>query len=259
MALHHVESVMGTMISIDIVDSNDASLIDELVRWFHHVDSVFSPYQPESEVSRIGRGGLGAVEYRPDDSTGDELRAVLTRCDELLGETRGVFDVWAVPSPNGTCFDPCGYVKGWSAQCAAELLEQRGVRSFFINAGGDVVVRGQHATARPWRVGIRHPESPDSVALVLHASGALAIATSGSYERGAHIVDPRTDHPATGVASATVVGPNLGDADAYATTLAVLGVDGLLWLAEREGYCGCVITPEGTLYSTAEFGEFVDR
>jgi thiamine biosynthesis lipoprotein len=259
MSLHHVEPVMGTMISIDIADSDDSGLIADLVAWFHHVDAVFSPYKPDSEVSRIGRGELFASDIEPGTAVRDELHEVLARCDELLGETRGVFDVWALPSPNGTRFDPCGYVKGWSVQRAAEMLDARGVRNFFINAGGDVVVRGEHPQERPWRVGIRHPESATSVALVLNAAGSLAVATSGSYERGAHIIDPRTDHPSTGTASATVVGPNLADADAYATTLAVMGVDGLLWLAEREGYCGCVITPDGTLYSTAEFNEFVAR
>lgn len=81
----------------------------------------------------------------------------------------------------------------------------------------------------------------------------------GLLRTWALIIDPRTDHPSTGTASTTVIGPNLADADAYATTPAVLGIDGLLWLAEREGYCGCVITPDGRLHSTAEFNEFVAR
>ena len=257
MGLHHVEPVMGTMISMHVVDSDDADVIDELVAWFHHVDAVFSPYKPDSEISRIGRGELVADDIEPGNPVSDELHEVLTRCDELLDETRGIFDVWALPSPNGTRFDPCGYVKGWSVQRAADMLDARGVRSFLINAGGDVVVRGEHPHARPWRVGIRHPDSATSVALVLNALGSLAVATSGSYERGAHIVDPRTGHPSTATASATVVGPKLADADAYATTLAVMGVDGLLWLTEREGYCGCVITPDGTLFTTDEFNQFV--
>lgn len=259
MPLYHVEPVMGTVISIDIVDSDDAGLIDELVAWFHHVDAVFSPYKPNSEVTRLGTGELDVADLSPGDPTADELLEVLHRCDELVGETRGIFDVWSLPSPNGTRFDPCGYVKGWSVQRAVERLDARGVHHCFINAGGDVVIRGQHGGTRPWRVGIRHPAAADAVALVLESSGPLAVATSGSYERGAHIVDPRVGHPSTDTASATVVGPDLADADAYATTLAVLGVDGLHWLAEHDGYCGCVITPDGTLYSTAEFHRYVTR
>ena len=136
MSLHHVEAVMGTSISIDIIDSHDRSLIDELVAWFHEVDEVFSPYKDESVVSRIGRGELAPT----DPQVSDDVRDVLQRCGELNEATDGVFDVWSLPSPNGTRFDPCGYVKGWSVQRAVRLLQGRGVDDFCINAGGDVAL-----------------------------------------------------------------------------------------------------------------------
>ena len=47
---------MGTVVSIDIVDTDDTSLVGDLVQWFHHVDQVFSPYKENSPISRIGRG-----------------------------------------------------------------------------------------------------------------------------------------------------------------------------------------------------------
>ena len=62
------------------------------------------------------------------------------------------------------------------------------------------------------------------------------MATSGSYERGAHIIDPRTGEPTAAVASATVVGPDLGNADAYATALYAAGPAGLRWFARAAGY-----------------------
>lgn len=253
MALQHVEAVMGTMVSIDIVDASEPTLIDMLVSWFHHVDAVFSPYKEDSTITQIGRGDMRINDASP------EVQQVLTRCNELVGETRGIFDVWAIPAPNGTRFDPCGYVKGWSVQLAASLLEARGAHHFLLNAGGDIAVRGAHHESRPWRVGIRHPGGSDCLALTLQAHGNFGIATSGSYERGAHIFDPRTGQPSIDIASATVVGHNLADADAYATTLAVLGVDGLQWLAERVGYSGCVITADGLIHSTDEFDQYVLR
>ena len=58
-----------------------------------------------------------------------------------------------------------------------------------------------------------------------------AVATSGDYERGDHIADPRTGRAATGLRSVTVVGPRLAFTDAYATAVFAMGLDGLTWLA----------------------------
>ena len=252
MSLHHVEAVMGTTVSIDIVDSHDRSLIDELVAWFHEVDAVFSPYKECSPISRLGRGELAPT----DAGISDDIREVLQRCSELAEDTQGVFDVWSLPSPNGTRFDPCGYVKGWSVQRAARLLHACGLADFCLNAGGDVMLGGRDHGDKPWRVGIRHPADPMGLAMVVQGTGPLAVATSGTYERGAHIVDPRHGQPITELASATVIGPDLADADAFATTLYVMGTEGLYWLAGHPGYCGAVITSDGQLIATEEFNTY---
>ena len=126
-------------------------------------------------------------------------------------------------------------VKGWSVQRAAEMLRAIGARSFFIGAGGDIVTRGEAEPGQRWRVGIRHPEIADRVAAVL-ATGDLAIATSGAYERGQHILDPRTGRPPEGLLSMTVVGPSLTYADAFATAAFVMGEPGLHWIAGMDGY-----------------------
>ena len=244
---------MGTTISIDLIDSHDRTLIADLVRWFHHVDAEFSPYKDESTITLIGRGELAPS----DHAVSDDVRAVLQRCGELNEESDGVFDVWSLPSPNGTRFDPCGYVKGWSVERGARFLREHGVRDFCINAGGDVVVEGFARGGAPWRVGIRHPDDPMGLALVLQVEGPRGIATSGSYERGAHIFDPRRGEPSTALASATVIGPDLAEADAFATIVYVMGVDGLHWLADRPGYSGCVITSDLQMLSTDDFDQYV--
>lgn len=255
MALHHVESVMGTTVSIDVVDSHDRSLIDRLVAWFHEVDEVFSPYKETSVITRIGRGEVG-----PDDAAlSDDVIEVLDACELLNQQTGGVFDVWNLPSPNGTRFDPCGYVKGWSVHRAALLLADEGISQYCLNAGGDIVLGGRNHDNEPWSIGIRHPDDAARLAMVLRAEGPLAIATSGSYERGAHIFDPRDGLPVTDLASVTVVGPSLAEADAYATTLYVMGVDGLVWLDQFPGYGGCIITRDLDVFTTAAFDDCLAR
>ena len=86
---------------------------------------------------------------------------------------------------------------------------------------------------------------------MLAPGGDLAVATSGAYERGAHIVDPRTGLPPRGVLSVTVAGRDLGTADAYATAAFAMGADGPAWTATLRGYEALTILEDGRVLSTA--------
>ena len=241
---------MGTAVSIDIRDDVPSSALDDVLRWLHHVDATFSTYSPESPISRLGTGAATLEEMT------DEVVGVLALCEQLSDDTGGAFSAFVVPAPNGSRLDPSGVVKGWSIERAAELLEQHGAKNFCINAGGDVAIRGQACPGEAWRIGIRHPDIADKFAAVLAASGRLAVATSATYERGAHIIDPTTGAPTADMASVTIVGPDLTYADAYATAVFVMGIDGLDWLAEHHPeYAGFVITRDETAVSTPNFAD----
>jgi thiamine biosynthesis lipoprotein len=245
---HHVEHVMGMAISIDVRDAVTADAIDEVVAWFHHVNDTFSTHRVDTPVSRLGLGELTL------DDMPDEVLDVLCRCEELHDDTEGWFDVLSVRAPNGSRLDPSGLVKGWSIERAAAILEAHGAQRFCINGGGDIVVRGEPSPGEPWRIGIRHPDDKLLSAALVEASGRLAIATSGSYERGAHIIDPTTGEPTADLASVTIVGIDLGDVDAYATTVYARGLDGITWLMERHpDHAAFVITRDGVTYSTPNF------
>ncbi len=259
--LHHVELVMGMAVSIDVRDDvgslGDGSghlainAVAAVVDWLHHVDATFSTYKIESPISRLGMG-LATLDEMPA-----EVIEVLALCEELRDDTNGAFDALVVPAPNGSLLDPSGVVKGWSIERAAAILEAHGLRNFCINAGGDIAIRGEIRPGEPWRIGIRHPDLPDKSAAVLMGSGRLAVATSATYERGAHIIDPATNEPTADLASVTIVGPDLTYADAYATAVFVMGVDGLNWLVERHpDHAGFVITHDGTAISTPSFAAY---
>ena len=143
--------------------------------WLRRVDALFSTYRAGSEISRIDRGELAIADADP------LVSEVLVRCERVREETDGYFDARA----SGR-LDPSGLVKGWAVERAAALLEASGERRFCVSAGGDLVVRGG-----PWRVGIRHPGRRRRLAAALTVRDA-AVATSGAYERGAHVLDPHT-------------------------------------------------------------------
>jgi len=245
---HHVEHVMGTAVSFDVRDGTpDGGGLGEAVAWLHHVDQTFSTYITDSAISRLGRAEITL------DDIDDEVTEVLLLCERLRDDTEGAFDAFAVPAPNGTTLDPSGVVKGWSIERAARILDAHGHTDFTINAGGDIAVRGHAAPGTPWSVGIRHPDDRDQLAMVLDVVGPAAVATSATYERGAHIVDPHTGQPTAGLASVTIVGADLTFVDAYATAVFVMGLPGLDWLARHPGFDAMAITHDGRVVSTPGF------
>ncbi|GAA2597272.1 FAD:protein FMN transferase [Dactylosporangium fulvum] len=235
--LVRVEHVMGMAVSLDLSDDLPLPelerLADGVFDWLRVVDTIFSTYKPESEISRLGRGDLRRSDCSP------VVGEVLDRCAELWRETNGYFDVNA-----GGTLDPSGYVKGWAVQRACDRLLADGSANHCLNAGGDLFVRGAPSGRERWRIGIRHPWEALSVAWVLEITDR-AVATSGTYERGPHVLNPFTGKPATALRSVTVVGPDLGTADAYATAALAMGLPGIDWLATLEGHESAVVTEDG--------------
>ena len=242
--MRHVEQVMGTAVSIELADDLPSpelrALIDDVCGWLHEVDARFSTYKADSEVMRLRRGEITAA-----GGSGD-LRHVLSACADLWRDTDGYFDAYA-----GGQLDPSGYVKGWSVEVASARLAAAGSTNHYINAGGDIRMRGAHPDGGRWRVGIRHPWEADKLSWVLALNDG-AIATSGTYERGDHVINPRTGQPARGLRSVTVVGPDLALADAYATAALAMGEPGLTWLAKlaTDGYDSAAVTDDGRAFTS---------
>jgi thiamine biosynthesis lipoprotein len=240
-ASHEVRHIMGMPIGIDVRGAGVD--LEPAFAWLRQVDATFSTYREDSEISRIDRG-----ELEPERASG-AVRWVLARCDLLREETKGAFDV-----RSGGRLDPSAFVKGWAVQRAAELLADEGFTDFCLNAGGDIVVRGGALPEPAWRVGIRHPHDRNALAAAIVVTD-VAVATSGTYERGAHLLDPRSGTPAAGVLSVTVIGPDLGLADAYSTAAFALGPDGPEWTRDLDGYEAMTIMEDGRVLCTAGFPE----
>lgn len=211
---------MGTVVSFDIRSTDDArDAVADACAWLHWVDATFSTYRATSEISLLDRGELRLADASED------VRAVLARCTGLREQTRGAFD-----AEIGGTLDPSGYVKGWAAERAAGILERHGLRDFQINAGGDIVVRGDAHPSAGWRLGVRHPDRHDElIAVVSMRDGAIA--TSGAYERGDHIRSSSADGSTPLLRSVTTTASDLGTADAWATAIFARGRDGLDLLA----------------------------
>jgi FAD:protein FMN transferase len=245
MTAHRVEHIMGTAISIDVRDGSvDGKALDDVFAWFRHVDDTFSTYKDDSDVSRLGRGEVRLEECEPS------VAWVLGQCERLRDETGGYFDCRA-----GGRLDPSGFVKGWSVEVGSAMLMARGSDNHCINAGGDIRVRGVPEAGRTWHAGIVHPLVPGKLTVVIEGTD-IAIATSGTSERGLHVFDPIRRRATDALASVTLVGPDLTVTDAYATAALAMGLDAPEWLATRREHEAYVVDAGGHVWWTEGFPRY---
>ncbi len=216
---------MGTVFTIDIRDAggwDDA--VRDVVAWLHHVDAVFSTYRPDSDIAQLQRGERTLDRGRPGRrhrarpvrrSPPGDRRRTSRRCT-ADGSTR---PGWSRAGPSS----------GRARCCAA------GSRNHAVNGGGDVQTRGRggagpavdgrhHRPARPRA----HPD---------HVTGdVLPSPPPAQRERGRTSSTRSPGSRPSRLASATVVGPSLTYADAYATAAFVRGPDALRWIDAIQGY-----------------------
>ena len=225
--------VWGTVVFIDCASEkiSDAQLhiaVGHVKDYCEHVDRVFSTYKADSTVSQLRRGEISI------ENCDAEVQEVWQLCQQAKWMSDGAFDPWAVVGG----FDPSGLVKGWAADKCADMLMSAGAQHVQVNAAGDLSLRGGYfdtadGVVKPWKIGVVNPDNRLEVLQTFDITDG-AIATSGTYERGAHISDPYTGMIAIGAKSATVAGPNGAITDALATALMVAGQDGAKWFTQPE-------------------------
>ena len=238
---------MGMPITIEVVDPHvtDSDIAD-VFDYFASVDRMFSTYKKDSEISRLNTGEITKKQLSTD------VRQILQLADDTRKESNGYFNI----IHNGK-IDPSGIVKGWAIYNAAGLLKERGFHNFYVDAGGDIQVSGKGALGNRWTVGIRNPFKREEIVKVLWLENK-GIATSGLYVRGDHIYNPlKLDEPITGIASMTVIGPTVYDADRFATAAFAMGEKGIHFLEKLPGYDGYMIDSNGIATMTSRFERFV--
>ena len=238
--------LMGTHITIEIVDKASTSEhFDEIYEYFHYIDEKFSTYKETSEISRINNDLIRDSQYSSD------MKRVLSLCELTRKQTNGYFDI-----RYKGMLDPSGLVKGWSIWQAADLLKQRGVENFYIDAGGDIQFAGRNAEGKPWRVGIRNPFDQGEIVKVLTLSDE-GIATSGTACRGQHIYNPyRPNGVITDIVSVSVIGANVYEADRFATAAFAMGSTGIYFIEDLPGFEGYMIDSSGIATYTSGFAKY---
>ncbi len=241
---------MGMPITVEVVDATvTQDTLDKVFAYFTFVDETFSTYKATSEISKINRGELLPEQYS------EEMKTVLALCEQTREDTDGYFDIRS-DSQSGEILDPSGLVKGWAIQHAATMLQEWGFRNFYIDAGGDIQVAG-YKDDRPWRVGIRNPFNRTENVKIL-ALTDRGIATSGTAIRGQHIYNPHNRSvPLLEIVSMTVVGPDIYEADRFATAAFAMGRKGILFIEKLAGFEGYMVDVHGIATFTSGFERYV--
>lgn len=237
---------MGMPITVEIVgpDTSPADL-DAVYDYFEYVDKTFSTYKKDSEISRVNHG-------LPKNQWSKDMQRVLALCTQTKEQTDGYFDI-----EHDGQLDPSGLVKGWAIKNAGDLLKGRGFKNFYIDAGGDIQVSGLNAEGQPWRIGIRNPFNRAEIIKVISV-GTEGVATSGTYIRGQHVYDPhQPDKDIEDIVSLTVIGPDIYNADRFATAAFAMGKHGVHFIEKLNGYEGYMVDNAGMATLTTGFERYV--
>jgi thiamine biosynthesis lipoprotein len=269
---------MGTVVSIEV--DAPACAVQRAFAWFHLVEAHCSRFDAKSELRQLAvakRTPASPILFEAvrfalmvaketggafDPTIGGRMAARGFNRHYLTGEIGVVPDSDADTSFRDVeidtdertillrrplTLDLGAVAKGLAVDAAAqELLPYR---NFAIDAGGDLYLAGCNPRGEPWSAGIRHPRIRGALVERFRVSDR-AVCTSGNYQRGAHILDPRRGGAADTIASATVVAPSAMLADALATAAFVLGAEQSIPLLLRMGVEGLIVTASLELHRT---------
>jgi thiamine biosynthesis lipoprotein len=246
MIMKQTHLLMGMPITIEVIDKHITQEdLNKVFAYFVSVDETFSTYKATSEISKINRGELAPEQWS------EEMKTIMALSEQTKKETYGYFDILH----NGQ-YDPSGIVKGWAIQNAANILTASGFYHFYVDAGGDIQVSGRK-DGHLWRVGIRNPFNRAEHVKVFELTNR-GTATSGTTIRGQHIYNPHNPSVLlVDCVSITVIGPNIYEADRFATAAFAMGRKGIEFIETLAGFEGYMIDAQARAMFTSGFERYV--
>ncbi|MDE2030979.1 MAG: FAD:protein FMN transferase [Patescibacteria group bacterium] len=240
--------IMGMPITVEIVDLHvENQVLESVFNYFTYIDEKFSTYKETSEIMKINRGEINENDYSED------MKEIFQLAEKTKIETNNFFNI---KKPDGS-YDPSGIVKGWAIQKASDNLKNNGYNNFCLDAGGDIQTSGKNSKGEPWTIGIRNPLNTNEIIKIINNKNNKGIATSGTYIRGNHIYNPNNkDDILSEVLSLTVIGPNIYEADRFATAAFAMGKDGIYFIDKLVGFEGYMIDTKGIATMTRGFEEY---
>jgi len=270
-------AIMGTVVTVELWHEDDRQgekQVEAIMGEMHRIDALMSSYKPDSELSAVNDGAARApvtvskellalieraLEYSDITSGAFDITYASAGQHYDYRNNRKPNQAQlqaALPAINfhhvkidrsastvtflhpGVRIDLGGIAKGYAVDRGMHILQQAGITTALISAGGDTRVTGKRWD-RPWHIGIRNPRDEDNIVSMIPLENS-AISTSGDYERyfeedGVryhHILDPKTGTSTHEILSSSIIGKSATDTDALSTSVFILGVEKGMQLIE---------------------------
>lgn len=230
-------SLMGMPIEIEALNSSEKN-IDKAFERLEEINSVYSPYISTSDLSRLWSGEIDLKHQS------DEFKNIYKECIRYEKITKGYFSAFFEKR-----YNPTGYVKGWAASEAGKKLEQQAIYDYCVNLSGDMKLSS--SGTKIWKISIKDPfKDKSQIAILAIKNGSIA--TSGNYERGNHIINPKNPELPSDLVSVSVVGEDIITADVLATALFVMGSKkAKMFINKFSGYEALFIKKDGRIEATS--------
>ena len=261
----------GTTYSITYISGTETSYQNEIDSIFHVIDLSMSAYVPTSIISRINQDDTTVVVDQHFMKVFNKAQEVSEKTGGLFDITVGpVINAWGfgfskkenvdsnmidsllmnvgyslvlldhnklIKKKPGVILDFNAIAQGYTVDVLAAFLEEKHIRDYLIELGGEVKAKGKKINNENWTIGIDQPNETELEGRPLKATIQLknqSLATSGNYrkyyiengQKFSHIIDPHTGYPAkNNLLSASVIAPDCITADAYATAFMVMGLE----------------------------------
>ncbi len=205
-----------------IIDSKLSNLISYSIEQYYNTNGYFNP--------AIGNLTLIWHNYLEENNIPKEV-------DLSNLESTNIEDITITSNTykkrDGVKLDLGGICKGYATQTVGEYLEMLGIKSYLINAGGNVKV-GMHYQNDKYIIGIQNPNNTDLLTKVYGEN--ISVVTSGDYQRYYeidgikynHIINPKTKYPSSNNKSVTVITNNSSYGDIMSTYLFLLDKEDIL-------------------------------
>ncbi len=290
---------MGTVISQKVYGANGQIAVDEAANKIGYLENLLTFNDTQGDIYKLNQNaGIAGVELDPVTvKIIEKAQQVSAMSNGAFDITVGpLVKAWGIgtnaeriPAPEelnkllplinykdlnldhnvvslkrrGQMVDLGGIAKGYTGDAVIEIYKQYGIKSAFINLGGNVVTLGNKPDGSPWKVGIRNPrpagtESGQNIGMVRVTSKAVVTAGDDQRyfiengQRYHHILDPATGYPAkSDLLSVTLITDSSLDADALDTAVFILGLEkGKELIQEYGGIEAVFVTTGKKVYVT---------